>query len=179
VCTAGAVGAGYRSVQWKGRKVATLTPEEKFGIKYRSRPGPRTPGQTWSLIIGLVSIVLGIIGFILTGIGTGSLHCCYAEPTDHYIFGLFQWNGFHSTVFIICGLFWLIGAFALTPAGNQGINLALGIIFLILTVLGFLGYWGLLSISPGINGNNLLNLAVAIVSLFVGSGALDGSQKTA
>jgi hypothetical protein len=46
-------------------------------------------------------------------------------------------------------------------------------------VLGFLGYWGLLSISAGINGNNLLNLAVAIVSLFVGFGVLDGSREAA
>jgi hypothetical protein len=159
--------------------MTTVSPEQKFGIKYRSRPGPRTPDQSWSLLIGLVSIVLGIIGFILTGFGTGSLHCCYAEMTDHYIFGLFQWNGFHSTVFIICGLFWLIGALALTPAGNQGVNLALGIIFLILTVLGFLGYWGLLSISAGLNGNNILNLLVAVVPLLVGSGAVSGGSQEA
>jgi hypothetical protein len=159
--------------------MTTVSPEEKFGIKHRSRPGPRSPGQTWSLIIAIVAIVLGIIGFFLAGIGTGSLHCCFAEMTDHYIFGIFQWNGFHSVAFVICGLFWLMGAFTLTPAGNQGVNLALGIVFLILTVLGFLGYWGLLSISAGINGNNLLNLAVAIVSLFVGFGVLDGSREAA
>jgi len=75
---------------------------------------------------------------------------------------------------------WLVGAFALTPIGNQGTNIALGIVFLILTVLGFMGYWHLLSISAGINGNNILNLAVAVVSLFVGSGALSaGSQQAA
>jgi hypothetical protein len=159
--------------------MTTVGPEQKFGIKFRSRPGPRTPDQSWSLIIGIVSIVLGIIGFALTGIGTGSLQCCYAEMTDHYIFGIFQWNGFHSTIFIICGLFWLIGAFTLTPGGNQGVNVALGIIFLILAVLGFMGYWHLLSIPAGINGNNILNLVVAIVSLFVGSGALSGSQEAA
>ena len=159
--------------------MTTVSPEQKFGIKYRSRPGPRSPGQTWSLIIGIVSVVLGIIGFALAGIGTGSLHCCFAEMTNHYIFGLFQWNGFHSVAFVICGLFWLMGAFTLTPAGNQGVNVALGIIFLILTLLGFMGYWVLLSISAGINGNNLLNLAVAVVSLLVGFGALDGSQEAA
>jgi hypothetical protein len=150
------------------------SPEEKFGIKLRSKPGPRTPDQSWSLLIGIVAILLGIIGFAMMGFNN------YAEMTDRYIFGLFQWNGFHSTSFILCGLFWLVGAFALTPIGNQGTNIALGIVFLILTVLGFMGYWHLLSISAGINGNNILNLAVAVVSLFVGSGALSaGSQQAA
>jgi hypothetical protein len=154
--------------------MTNLSPEQKFGIKFRSRPGPRTPDQSWSLLIGIVAIVLGIIGFALMGFTN------YTEMSDHYIFGLFQWNGFHSTVFIICGLFWLTGAFALTPAGNQGLNIALGLVFLILAVLGFLGYWGLLSISAGINGNNILNLLVAFVSLLVGGGAVSrGSQEAA
>jgi len=157
----------------KGMDMTTHSPEQKFGIKYRSRPGPRTPDQSWSLLIGIVAILLGIIGFAMMGFNN------YAEMSDRYIFGLFQWNGFHSTIFIICGLFWLTGAFALTPVGNQGTNIALGIVFLILTVLGFLGYWGLLSISAGINGNNILNLLVAIVSLFVGGGAISGSSQEA
>ena len=153
--------------------MTTTSPEQKFGIKHRSRPGPRTLDQSWSLLIGIVAILLGIIGFILNGFSN------YAEMSDHYIIGLFQWNGFHSTVFIICGLFWLIGAFTLTPAGNQGTNIALGIIFLILAVLGFMGYWHLLSISGGINGNNILNLLVGVVNLLVGGGAVSGRSQEA
>lgn len=159
--------------------MTTLSPEEKFGIKHRSRPGPRTVDQKYSLLLGIVAIVLGIIGFFLTGIGTGSLHCCYAEMTDHYLFGIFQWNGFHSTVFILVGLFWLLGAFALTPAGNQGLNIALGGVLLIVAVLGFMGYWGLLSIPAGINGDNLLDLVLAFTTLIIGGGALSGSHEAA
>lgn len=153
--------------------MTTLSPEQKFGIKLRGRPGPRTLDQSWSLLIGIVAIVLGIIGFVMMGFTN------YTEMSDHYIFGLLQWNGFHSTIFIICGLLWLTGAFALSPAGNGGVNIALGIIFLILAVLGFMGYWGLLSIPAGINGDNILNLVVAIVSLLIGVGAGSGGNQEA
>jgi hypothetical protein len=157
------VGAGYSSVKWKGTTVATLSPEEKFGIRYGS-PGPRTIDQMYSLLLGIVVIVLGIIGFILTGFTN------YTEMTDHYILWLFQTNGYHNTVYIIVGLLWLLGAFALTPAGNQGLNIALGGVLLILAVLGFLGYWHLLSIPVGINGDNLLHLVVAVATLLIGGG---------
>jgi hypothetical protein len=150
--------------------VATLTPEEKFGIRYRG-PGARSADQKYSLLVGIVAIVLGIIGFIQTGFTN------YTEMTDHYILGLFQTNGFHNTVYILAGLMWLLGAFALTPAGNQGLNIALAGVLLLLAVLGFLGYWGLLSISAGINGDNLLHLLLALTGLFIGGGLLSGGAS--
>jgi hypothetical protein len=150
--------------------VATLTPEEKFGIRYRNA-GARSVDHKYSLLVGIVAIVLGIIGFIQTGFTN------YTEMTDHYIFGLFQTNGFHNTVYILAGLLWLLGAFTLTPAGNQGLNIALAGVLLILAVLGFLGYWGLLSIPAGINGDNLLHLVLAFTGLFIGGGLLSGGAS--
>ena len=154
--------------------MVNVTPEDKFGIKVQSKPGPRTIDQLYSVLLGLVVIVLGIIGFILTGFTN------YTEMTDHSIFGLFQTNGFHNTVYIIFGLLWLLGAFTLTPAGNQGMNIAVGGALLLVAVLGFLGYWSLLSIPPGVNGDNILDLAVALASLIVGGGLLSaGGRHTA
>lgn len=147
------------------------SPEDKFGIKLHSEPGPRTIDQKYSVLLGLVVLVLGIIGFILTGFTN------YTEMTDHSIFGLFRTNGFHNTVYIILGLLWLLGAFALTPAGNQGMNIAVGGALLIVTVLGFLGYWSLLSIPAGVNGDNILDLAVALASLIVGGGLLSAGGR--
>lgn len=168
--TSGAVGVGYSSIEWKGREVAILTPEEKFGIRYRN-PGARSSDQRYSMIVGVVAIVLGIIGFIQTGFAN------YAEMSDHYIFGVFQTNGFHNTMYIIAGLFWLLGAYTLTSAGNQGLNIALGIILLIFAVLGFMGYWGLLSIPAGINGDNLLDLVLGFTSLFIGGGLVSAAAS--
>jgi hypothetical protein len=44
-------------------------------------------------------------------------------------------------------------------------------------VLGFLGYMSLLSIPAGINGDNLLHLAVALASVIVGGGLLSGRSR--
>ena len=151
--------------------MSTLTPEEKFGIKLYSKPGPRTIDQMYSLLLGLVVVVLGIIGFIQTGFTK------FTEMTDHSILGLFQTNGFHNLVYIIFGLLWMLGAFALTPAGNQGMNIAVGGALLLVAVLGFLGYLSLLSIPAGINGDNLLHLAVALASVIVGGGLLSGRGR--
>ena len=151
--------------------MSTLSPEEKFGIKFESKPGPRTIDQMYSVLLGLVVIVLGIIGFFLTGFTN------FTEMTDHAIFGLFQTNGFHNLVYIIFGLLWLLGAFALTPAGNQGVNIAAGGVLLLVAVLGYLGYLSLLSIPAGINGDNILHLAVALASVIVGGGLLSGSSR--
>jgi Domain of unknown function (DUF4383) len=151
--------------------MSTLSPEEKFGIKLESKPGPRTIDQMYSVLLGLVVIVLGIIGFFLTGFTN------FTEMTDHAIFGLFQTNGFHNLVYIIFGLLWLLGAFALTPAGNQGVNIAAGGVLLLVAVLGYLGYLSLLSIPAGINGDNILHLAVALASVIVGGGLLSGSSR--
>jgi hypothetical protein len=165
------VGAGYSSVEWKGVDLACASPEDKFGIKVQSRPGPRTLDQKYSVLLGLVVLVLGILGFILTGFTN------FTEMTDHSIFGLFRTNGFHNAVYIIFGLLWLLGAFALTPPGNQGMNIAVGGALLLVAVLGFLGYWSLLSIPAGFNGDNILDLAVALASLIVGGGLLSAGSR--
>jgi apolipoprotein N-acyltransferase len=96
--------------------------------------------------------------------------------TDHYILWLFQTNGYHNTVYILVGLLWLLGGLTLTPAGNQGLNIALGGVLLILAVLGFLGYWNLLSIPAGINGDNLLHLVVAVATLLIGGGVFSSEH---
>jgi hypothetical protein len=80
-------------------------------------------------------------------------------------------------VYIIFGLLWLLGAYALTPAGNQGMNIAVGGVLVLVAVLGFLGYMSLLSIPPGINGDNLLHLVVGLASLIVGGGLLSGGDR--
>ncbi|MGH3787440.1 MAG: DUF4383 domain-containing protein [Pseudonocardiaceae bacterium] len=148
--------------------MAFASPEDKFGIKLDSPPGPRTLDQMYSMIVGLVVIVLGIIGFLQTGFTN------FTEMTDHKILGLVHTNGFHNLVYIIFGLLWWLGAFALTPAGNQGLNIALAGALVLVTLWGFLGYMSLLGIPAGINVANLLHLVVGVATLIFGSGLLSG-----
>jgi hypothetical protein len=156
--------------------MAFASPEDKFGIKLHSKPGPRTLEQKYSVTIGIVVLALGILGFFVTGFSN------VTEMTNHSLFGIFLMNPFHNLVYIILGLLWLLGAFALTPAGNEGMNIAAGGALALVAVLGFLGYWSLLSIPAGVNGDNILHLVVALATLIFGSGllsALGGRQSAA
>lgn len=151
--------------------MAFATPEEKFGIKMRSRG--RTPEQNFSMILGTVYIVGGIIGFFVSGFAN------FTEMTNHDLFGLFLINPYHNIVHIGIGAFWLLGAFALTPAGNEGLNIAIGGIYALATVIGWLGYLSLLSIPPGPVGDQWLHLVTALVTLIFGTGLISASRRRA
>ena len=165
------VGVEYGSAKWKGMAMVLADPEARFGIRVHSKPGPKTLDQMYSLIIGLVVLVLGIVGFFVTGFEN------FTEMTDHELLGLFHMNGFLNLVYIILGLWWLMGAFALTPASNQGLNIAMAGALVLVAVLGLLGYLSLLSIPGGLTGNTILYLAVGVATLIFGSGLLSGGSR--
>ncbi|MDT7712849.1 MAG: hypothetical protein QOG46_1538 [Pseudonocardiales bacterium] len=148
-----------------------VTPEQKFGIQLQSRGAPRTFEQNFSMILGSIYIVGGIIGFFVSGFGN------ITEMTNHELFGIFLINPYHNIVHIGIGAFWLLGAFALTPAGNEGLNIAIGGIYALATVIGFLGYLSLLSIPPGPVGDNWLHLVTALVTLILGTGLISASRR--
>ncbi len=52
-------------------------------------------------------------------------------------------------------------------------NIAAGGALVLVAVLG-LGYWSLLPIPAGVNGDNILVLVVGLVSAIVGGGLLSG-----
>jgi hypothetical protein len=145
--------------------MAFASPEDKFGIKVQRR-APRTREQNFSMIAGSVYVVGGIIGFFITGLGN------VTEMTNHALFGIFMLNPYHNIVHLVIGSLWLMAAFALTPAGTEGLNIAIGGVYALATVLGFLGYLSLLSIPSGAAGDNWLHLVSALAPLLFGSGLL-------
>ena len=160
-------GRGVCRVGLKGTGMTFASPEDKFGIRIRSKAGPRTIEQKFSLVAGIAYVVGGIVGFFLTGFSTN-----FTEMTDHALFGVFMLNPFHNLVHIAIGAFWLLGAFVLTAAGNEGLNIAIGGIYALATLIGFLGYLSLLSIPAGVAGDNFLHLVTAVATLIFGSGLL-------
>ncbi|HEU0088481.1 MAG TPA: DUF4383 domain-containing protein, partial [Pseudonocardiaceae bacterium] len=92
------------------------------------------------------------------------------EVTNHALFGIFMVNPFHNIVHLALGAFWLLAAFALTPAGTEGMNIAIGVICLLATVLGWLGLFSVLSIPCGASGDNFLHLVTALATCIFGCG---------
>ncbi|MGH3694596.1 MAG: DUF4383 domain-containing protein [Pseudonocardiaceae bacterium] len=143
-----------------------MSPEDKFGIQLQNRGRGRTFEQNASMILASIYIVAGIIGFFVSGFAN------ITEMTDKSIFGLFFVNPYHNIVHIGIGAFWLLGAFALTAAGNEGLNIAIGGIYVLATVIGFMGYLNLLAIPAGPDGDNWLHLATALATIIFGTGLL-------
>ncbi len=149
------------------------SPEDKFGIKLQSRGAGRTLEQNFSMIAGSIYVVGGIIGFFFSGFSN------ITEMTNTAVFGLFMVNPFHNIVHIAIGGLWLMGAFALTAVGNEGLNFAIGGFYLVAAVLGFLGYLSLISVAAGNDPDNYLHLVTALAAVVFGSGllrALTGRQ---
>lgn len=149
----------------------TVDPETTFGIRTQSGPGPKTLAQKFSLIAGVVYLVFGVIGFFRTGVsgGTGMM--------DDMLFGIFMVNPFHNVVHLTVGVLWLLGAFALSPAGTEGLNLALGAFWALATVLGFLGYLSALAVMSGTTPDTFLHLGTAVVTLVFGTGLLQAFSR--
>jgi hypothetical protein len=153
--------------------MSRVTPEDKFGIKMRASRAPGTLEQTYSLVAGASYVVAGILGFFVTGFNN------VTEMTNHALFGIFMVNPFHNVVHLALGVFWLLAAFALTPAGTEGMNVALGTTFLLATVLGWLGLFSVLSIPGGASGDNVLHLITAAATFAFGGGLLRGLFRAA
>ena len=144
----------------------TVDPETRFGIKTQARQGPSTLAQKYSLVAGVVYLVFGVIGFFRTGIsgGTGMM--------NDMLFGTFMINPFHNVVHVTVGLLWLLGALALSAAGTEGLNIALGAFWALTTVLGFLGYLGALAVMSGTTPDTFLHLGTAVITLIFGTGLI-------
>ncbi|MGH3841898.1 MAG: DUF4383 domain-containing protein [Pseudonocardiaceae bacterium] len=143
------------------------SPEEKFGIPIQSRGRPpRTFEQNASMVLGSIYLVGGAIGFIATGGGpiTG------LAPDS--LFGIFPLNVYHNIVHLVIGALWLMGAFALTAAGNEGLNIAIAGVYALATVIGFLGFLNLLNIQAGNDVDNYLHLVTTLATLIFGTGLL-------
>ncbi len=142
------------------------SPEDKFGIKIQSRRASRTLEQSFSMIAGTIYLAGGIIGFYFSGFGN------VTEMTNASVFGIFMVNPFHNVVHIVIGALWLLGAFALTAAGNEGLNISIGGFYLLAAILGYLGYLSLVSVPAGNDPDNYLHLVTALAALIFGSGLL-------
>jgi hypothetical protein len=150
--------------------------ETTYGIKTRTKREAMVLGQKYSLVAGVTYLALSVVGFLRTGLGGGT------DMMNDMLFGIFMVNPFHNVVHLTVGVLWLLGAFVLTAAGAEGLNLALGSFWVLATVLGFLGYLGALAVMPGTTPDNFLHLVTAIATLVLGTGllrALHGGHRIA
>jgi hypothetical protein len=90
-----------------------------------------TPAQRFAFLFGVVYFVVGLAGFPVTGTGD------FAGHQHHHTLLIFSVNPLHNVVHLVLGLAWLAGSARHRTA--RAVNLALGVVLGLVTVLGFAG----------------------------------------
>ncbi len=122
----------------------------------------KTLAQVYAMVLGAVLVLVGIVGFLVEpsfGIG---------DSAQRGTLIVFDINGWHNLVHLLSGIVGL--AMAGTAAKARLFSIGYGIVYVLVTILGFVvGDGGLLlSIIPINTADNLLHLAIAVTGIAIG-----------
>ena len=115
-----------------------------------------TPGQQFALVVGAVYVVIGVWGFAETGTDQ------FASFTDESIL-VFGVNPLHNVVHLLLGATWLVGSRSAALA--RMVNLTLGGVLGLVTVLGVIGLLRFLSIESLADPDNFGELMTNSLSV--------------
>jgi hypothetical protein len=123
----------------------------------------RSPAQVYALVIGLTLVVFGIAGFFYNAsFSTGD-----GSERDALL-GILDVNGWHNIVHIASGA---IGLFvAGSYGGARAYALGLGVVYLVVTLLGFIAGDGdeILNLIAVNTEDNFLHLLIGIAGIGAG-----------
>ena len=111
--------------------------------------------KLYATILGVVLTLVGILGFVPGLAPNGNL------------LGIFAINPAHNVVHLLSGLVGLAAAYAMNGAYARWYALVFGIVYALVTVIGFIQATTVLGIIPINLADNLLHTAIAVVSLAV------------
>ena len=114
-----------------------------------------SPARLYALVVGVVLVAAGIIGFFYESAFSSD------ESVRSAVFGLLDVNGFHNVVHIATGLLGILAA--RTIASARTYCLAFAVVYLVVCIWGFVvGNDGsILSIVPVNTEDNILHLLLA------------------
>jgi uncharacterized protein DUF4383 len=122
----------------------------------------KTLAQIYALALGAVLVIVGLVGFLVEP------SFAVGDDAQRGTLIAFDVNGWHNVVHLLSGAVGLV--MARTAANARLFSIGYGVVYLLVTVLGFVvgdgGY--LLSIIPINTADNLLHLAIAASGIAVG-----------
>jgi hypothetical protein len=129
----------------------------------------RTPAQWYCLVFGGTLLLVGLIGFLANAsFVTGK------ELEDDPLLGIFDVNGWHNVVHLASGAVLL--AFAKKRATAKTAALTFGIVYGLVTILGFIDGSDVLAIIPTNGADNVLHLVISALAIASGL-ASSGDDK--
>jgi hypothetical protein len=125
--------------------------------------------QRFAAGFGLIYLLVGAAGFAVTG-----FHDFAGMHHDTLL--IFAINPLHNVIHVVLGLAWLGAA----PHHRYArlVNIGVGVVLGLVTVLGFVNGMGMLGMSGLADPDNFLHLATATLSLYFGSVAAGGPANT-
>ena len=124
----------------------------------------RTPLQTVAMLVGIVFLLVGILGFI-PGITTDAPGDFAGDESEAELFGIFQTSILHNIVHLLYGIAGL--ALARTWDGARTFLIGGGVIYLALWLLGIMGGADWI---PSNNADNWLHFGLGLG--MIGAGVL-------
>ena len=123
----------------------------------------RSPAQVYALVIGLTLVVAGIAGFFYSAsFGTG-------DGTERdAVLGILDVNAWHNLVHIASGA---VGLLVLgSYRGARAYALGLGVVYLLVTLLGFIAGDGeeIFNLIPVNTEDNFLHLLIGLAGIAAG-----------
>jgi hypothetical protein len=148
---------------------AGSTPAGRSGSA--THAGERTPAQWYCLIFGATLLLVGIIGFAAdAGFDTGS------DIDGDKLLGIFEVSGIHNLIHIASGAVLL--AFAGKREGARLAALGFGVVYLVVTIVGFIQGDNVLGIIPVNSADNFLHVAISLLAIAAGLASSDGDRST-
>ncbi len=133
--------------------------------------GDKTPAQLFALVFGVVYLLVGLVGFAVTGFDQ------FAEPTNEKLI-VFAINPLHNIVHIAVGALFLAGS--RTHDSAKSTNLLIGVVYLLVALLGFLGVQFVEELVNLNSADNFLHIATSLLALYFGTAgaSLDRNRAT-
>jgi hypothetical protein len=130
----------------------------------------RTPAQWYCYIFGATLLLVGIIGFAAdAGFDTGT------DIDGDKLLGIFEVSGIHNLIHIASGA--LLLATAPKRATARLAAIGFGVVYLLVTIIGFIQGDNVLGIIPVNSADNFLHVAISLLAIAAGlvSTADDGA----
>jgi hypothetical protein len=124
------------------------------------RYGRFTPAQAFALAFGVVYMMIGLIGFGVTGFNDWFTQIF----VEKLLF--FPINPIHNIIHIALGTAWMVSS--TTHAQAKRMNTILGVVLIAVTLLGVVGVAKWAAIESGFAADNILHLVTALLSLYFG-----------
>ncbi|HEX2057076.1 MAG TPA: DUF4383 domain-containing protein [Actinomycetota bacterium] len=120
----------------------------------------RTPAQLFGLAFGIVYLVVGLVGFAITGFDN------FASETDEKLL-VFAINPLHNVAHLGVGALLLVGSAKHETA--KSINLVVGLVYLLLGILGLAGGVVVEDLLNNNAADTWLHIATAALAIYFGT----------